>query len=246
MLADAGVAPGTVRVENGSGLFDATSVPASVVAKVLAAGVARLPGRPRAGRRPGDRRRRRHAAAPLRPGRRCAAGCAARPAPWPRCRAWPGYAGATACARWRSWCCQPAPAGHARRREAPAGARRELRAGLRDAVIARGRRVIFVATSHPRLRRVAASSRSVLPKAHTTPRPIFGWSAIAGEIPWQSSRAARPTQPEGRLRRRVAGQPPLPVLRQGRRRRGVTPTSPACSATPPRARPATPTATSTT
>ncbi|MBP6848913.1 MAG: D-alanyl-D-alanine carboxypeptidase, partial [Kofleriaceae bacterium] len=37
MLADLGVAPGTVGVENGSGLFDATSVPASVVAKVLVA-----------------------------------------------------------------------------------------------------------------------------------------------------------------------------------------------------------------
>ncbi len=37
MLADLGVPAGTVRVENGSGLFDASSVPAAVVAKVLAA-----------------------------------------------------------------------------------------------------------------------------------------------------------------------------------------------------------------
>lgn len=38
LLADVGVAPTSVRVENGSGLFDATSVPASAVARVLAAG----------------------------------------------------------------------------------------------------------------------------------------------------------------------------------------------------------------
>lgn len=37
MLADAGVPPASVRVENGSGLYDASSVPASAVAKVLAA-----------------------------------------------------------------------------------------------------------------------------------------------------------------------------------------------------------------
>ena len=37
MLAEVGVAPGSVRVENGSGLYDASSVPAAAVAKVLAA-----------------------------------------------------------------------------------------------------------------------------------------------------------------------------------------------------------------
>jgi D-alanyl-D-alanine carboxypeptidase/D-alanyl-D-alanine-endopeptidase (penicillin-binding protein 4) len=38
MMLDAGVAPGSFRVENGSGLYDSSSVSAAAVARVLAAG----------------------------------------------------------------------------------------------------------------------------------------------------------------------------------------------------------------
>ena len=40
--------------------------------------------------------------------------------------------------------------------------------------------------------------------------------------PWPSRfREPRPTEPQGGVRRRVAGEPPLPLFREGRRRRGL-------------------------
>ena len=52
-------------------------------------------------------------------------------------------------------------------------------------------------------------------------------------------------EPEARVRRRVAGEPPLPLLRPPRRHRGLSRTSAASSATRPRPRRATRSATST-
>ena len=55
-----------------------------------------------------------------------------------------------------------------------------------------------------------------------------------------------PRQPQGRVRRRIAGEPPLPVFRKQGRRRRPERRRRRCSARPPKARPATRTATSTT
>ena len=226
-LAKLGLPPDGYRADNGSGLFDATEVSREAARRRCSPRrtsdyrigpdlLASLP----VGGVDGTLARRWHGQAGAR------AACARRPARSTRSRRSPATSASTAgtCSRSRSSSTTSPPASGPRCGDGGRHGRRDGRLPRRHVA---GVSYVLVAA-------VADACRGGT-NGHKKRSP-----------PWPSSRAARPTRTSRTRsrasRRRTAATSTSPRSPTSR----ATPTSPACSATPPRARPATRTATSTT